>query len=646
MPRETQDVKLARYRDRIDGSRSWRENQGYVSLWRRMIDLYRGKQSDSIDATADQAIVNLAFSVLNIIVASSTTQYPKFTVSPNQIDQGDQAQVAEAVLNYAWRHHEFQPEFTRAVIDMGMMGHGWLKIGWRYKSHKEDVTLQPDEQMMQVHEQQAQADAVAAYNPASDQMPSDEEIAQQVEPTQRLEVVDKDDPFVERVSPFDMVVDPEATCERDLRWIAQRVIRDLQEVKDDETYDARARHKVQADMSIASDDVYNQDRSDRALDDDEHDRVTIWEFYDLLLGEWAVFAESGDGFLVKPGKIPYDFDNCYIQFRDYDVPDVFYPMGEIEAVETLQEELNKTRTQQVNARKQYVRKFIGREAALSERARTALTSEIDGDVALVEEDDRPLTDIIIPAPSLTFDPQIFIAHSTQIVNDVQMVTGLSDYQFGQMPDTRRLATEAMAVEGSTNARSSYKLTKVEHTLAIVGRRLLQVMQQYMDTERVARISGPGGEMMFHYNAEDIKGEFDLDVEAGSTQPKNDMIRRQEAVTLFNTLAPYMGTLVDPQALITNLLQQGYDMKNVDRFLIGAQPAIDPMTGQPQIDPATGQPVMQQPGMTPPGMPGMGGPPGGPEGSAPPPGGPPGGAMGGPPPPETNGSQPPIPAGVG
>jgi hypothetical protein len=204
-----------------------------------------------------------------------------------------------------------------------------------------------------------------------------------------------------------------------------------------------------------------------------------------------------------------------------------------------------------------------------------------------------------------------------------MVTGLSDYQFGQMPDTRRLATEAMAVEGATNARSSFKLSKIERELANVGRFLLQVLQTFMDAPRAARVAGPGGEMLFVFQPEDIDGEFDFQVEAGSTQPKNDMIRRQEAVTLFNTLAPFMGTLVNPNELIRYLLQQGYDIKNVERFMMAPAP-MPGMPGQPGLAGPPQPGAEQVPGQL---------------GAAPAPGQP-----------ESNGSeppamQPPIPMGV-
>jgi hypothetical protein len=626
--RQTLEQRLAAERDRIEASRQWREGEGYVARWRRMIDLYRGKQLESQgEEPYDQAMVNLAFSIQNTVVASVTTQYPKFTVSPNVIGQDAQATIAEAVLNYCWRHYGFHAEFQAAVNDMCMLGHGWLKVGWRYREETETVTLSPEEQMAEVMEIEAQAEEMATQFPgAASELPTDEEVAENVTPTRKVANVVEDDPFVERVSPFDIVIDPEACSWRELRWIAQRSIRDLEDVRNDSSYDARARHKVQADMSIGRrDDAYDDDRVDAAFVNEDDERVTVWEYYNIVDHEWCVFAENGEGFLVKPGPTPTPFGNPYVMFRDYDVPDCFYPMGEIESVETLQEELNKTRTQQIHARKQYVRKFIAREASLGARAREALASEIDGDVAFITDDDRPLTDVIVPAPSLSFDPNLFNNHSQQIITDLQMVTGLSDYQFGQMPDTRRLATEAMAVEGATNARASFKLSRIEKLLADVGRYLLQVLQQFMDAQRAARVSGPGGEMLFTFTPEDIQGEFDFQVEAGSTQPKNDMIRRQEAVTLFNTLAPFMGTLVNPNELIRYLLQQGYDIKNVERFMM----APAPMPGMPG-----------QPGLAGPPMPG--GPVPGQEGQPPPQGLAPGQ-------PESNGAppatQPPIPAGA-
>ena len=47
----------------------------------------------------------------------------------------------------------------------------------------------------------------------------------------------------------------------------------------------------------------------------------------------------------------------------------------------------------------------------------------------------------------------------------------------------------------------------------------------------------------------LSGEFDFSVEAGSTQPINDTVRKRQAVELMQALAPFVGTVVDPGALV-------------------------------------------------------------------------------------------------
>ena len=58
----------------------------------------------------------------------------------------------------------------------------------------------------------------------------------------------------------------------------------------------------------------------------------------------------------------------------------------------------------------------------------------------------------------------------------------------------------------------------------------------------------GGSLWVPYTREDILGEYDFSVEAGSTQPMNDTIRKQQAVSLLNAIAPLVGTVIDPTAL--------------------------------------------------------------------------------------------------
>ena len=80
-------------------------------------------------------------------------------------------------------------------------------------------------------------------------------------------------------------------------------------------------------------------------------------------------------------------------------------------------------------------------------------------------------------------------------------------------------------------------------------------QQFMTGEAMARVVDAGGEDIFiPYGREEIVGEYDFDVQVGSTQPMNDTIRRQQAVSLLNAVAPLVGAAIDPAALARHVLK--------------------------------------------------------------------------------------------
>ena len=81
-------------------------------------------------------------------------------------------------------------------------------------------------------------------------------------------------------------------------------------------------------------------------------------------------------------------------------------------------------------------------------------------------------------------------------------------------------------------------------------------------------------MFFTYSRDDIIGEFDFTVEGGSTQPINDTIRKTQAVSLLNAMAPLVGTVIDPVALAKHVLTMGFDVKDPEKFIIQQQTPQD------------------------------------------------------------------------
>lgn len=563
MARPKNEDILASYKRELSRSRRWRKNVDFDGLWRRMVDLYRGRHYDA-ETGSDRIVVNMAFATINVIAPSVAVNNPKITLNARQADHAPHAVVAEQVVNYEWRRGRFQEEFRRAIDDKLMIGHGWLKVGYKY--HTADVpAVVPDDNEPEIPTTGAQL----ADDPS-------------LEVTQ---VVTEDKPILERISPFDIFVDPDARHPKEMRWIAQRIKRPIADARADTRYDSKARRELQPTMSSKWDEADENPAHGQQPDPEKHGYVEIIEFWDCKTGKVATFADSGERFLIAPKKSPYPFNHPFYMTRNYEVPDEFYPMGELEAVEVLQHELNSTRTQMLNHRKKFSRKWLYRRTAFEKDGVEGLESDQDNVLVPVDYD-GDLSSVIVAMPASITPPE-FYNQSTMIQDDINLVSATSEYTRGSMPDIRRTATEAAMIQDSQNARSSDKLARVESELAQIAEKLLKVLQTFLTGEHVVRIVGQDGLPNWaEYDRDFIQGNFDFEVEAGSTQPSNETFRRQAAMQMVDALAPFAEVLNMPE-LAAHLLQEGFGVKNPQRFIVAPPP---PQMGAPGPD---GLPPMPQ-----------------------------------------------------
>ena len=572
MARKTRSEQLTVINEKLNSSARWRDELGYDNLWRRMVDLYRGRHWPRTTASTEDLIaVNIAFSTVNVIAPAVSVNHPKIVVVPNKPEDEDRAVFVEAVVNHLWRHHDFRTPFRRSVKDFLIFGHGWLKVGWKFL--EQERMLGESERDELFAEAMVESDVFAMENPdMAGELPDDNQMAASI-PTTSMAVVE-DQPFVERVSPYDIYIDPEATCVEDAKWIAQRIVVSLEEAKKDRRYKPSARKNLEATsllnpMYAPTDRQENNQYLSGVIE-----RTVIYEFYDIANNTMSVMTKDADEFLVDPMPMPYAYGQPFVMMRNYDVPDHFYPMGDLEAIESLQLELDKTRSQLMNARKRYARKYLYHERSFGPEGREALESDDDGRLVPVVDENKPLSEVVVPMPQTPLSPEIYNLSSI-IEQDINTVSGVSEYARGSMPEIRRTATEASIIADAQNARAADKLATIEISIGHVARRVVQLMQQYMTGEQMAQVSAAGGETLFvPYSRDDIVGEYDFSVEGGSTQPMNETIRKQQAVSLMNAVAPLVGIVIDPAVLAKYVLQTGFGIKNPEKFIMQQQTPQD------------------------------------------------------------------------
>jgi hypothetical protein len=192
----------------------------------------------------------------------------------------------------------------------------------------------------------------------------------------------------------------------------------------------------------------------------------------------------------------------------------------------------------------------------------------------------------VPSPNL--DPALYSVGSI-LQNLMSEVSGVSDFQRGQ--GSSGTATEAAIINDGTMARMKEKQGKIEKQMRDIARRLIQLKMQYMKSEKMLRISlganpqagqklrdagvdlkGAEGdpdptELFTSYTAEDIKGEYDIIVEAGSSTAFNETQRRRSIQEMLATVGPFlqMGK-IDVDALLTYVLRFGFGIPNASEFM--------------------------------------------------------------------------------
>jgi hypothetical protein len=657
------------YQNELKRSKNWRSSSttNYDDEWKRYIQLYQGRYIEG-DPSTDQLVVNLIFATVNVMLPAVAINYPRFVINARNPESAATAIITEEVLNWLWRAYDYQREFRLACVDWIVAGHGWVKCGYKWSKPPEAKSAESGA-------------AESDDNAGGDEGIDDHEDKPGNVESEMLQW-DEDRPFIERISIFDMFVDPDARHPKEMRWIAQRTWRPVQDVQVDSRYSVTNRRKVSGSSwsrwDSGPDAVGDSREEDEKPDPGAITFVEVIEFYDLKRYKVSTFAASGSndsdelggGFLIKPAQMPYAFGHPFVMLRNYEVPDHFYPLGDVAQIESLQLELNETRTQMFNYRKKFRRAWLYARDRFDEDGTKALESEKDNVMIPVQGDANP-SDAMAPVPVVITPPEFF-DQSAMIANDLDRVSGVSDYQRGApQQQIKRTATEAAMIQDASNSRAQDRLAKIEGVLSEIAERIVGLMQQYVTGDQVARVVTMPVRAWVNFDADRVKGKFDYEVQGGSTEPRNETFRRQSAMQMVDAMTPFMQAgVINMPAMAQELLQKGFGIKDAGRFINTPPPqGGPPPPGGPEG--AAPPPGAAAPGMGgPPPMqapPGMGGPPGMPQEltpemlaammgqggppppAAPPPGMPPGMppelmaammAQGGPPPP--NGEMAPAP----
>lgn len=521
------------------------------NIWRQSERQYRGDHwvGDFTEDDRDRIVINMSFSTVNTIVPYVTGNEPSFYVEPylEPANKHD-ATVLKSWLNRVWRHHGVngQEHLETVATDSMVYGDGMMGVYWELEDVETgDVLLEPKSGT-------------------------------------RAKI------WVERISPWDVWLDPLADGIHNARFVVIRTTTPLSQVLDDERYaNTKALGSHDIDPVTRDDRDIDDNAQSYVVNDDDRDKlIDLMEFYDLVEDRLVVFVEDHE----LPLRVVDGISCPVFQLKNYRIPRSPYGMSELEQLWPMQQELNKTRSQMIQHRARNVSKWMAKLDALDEGGVEAIKSDIVNDVIGIKGN-QDLSQVLAPLQMPQMEVDAYQV-SDLITRDIYEISGVNEYLRGATPQVTRTATEASIMESASNVKSSYKLRQVEKLLRKVGQHFLNVAaavypQTDLDEFKMVVTGRDAQELAANeddqnptsviegtiaLDAQVFQGEYEVFVETGSTEMTNPRFREEKYKDMFMTLlqaAPVLMQLGQQPPNLAKILElwlEASGVENIDAIL--------------------------------------------------------------------------------
>ena len=507
---------IKKWLERISFSQKYRKRIAEKYHWKTLNENYRGDFS-SVQMSSDIYIpsLNLIFAYIKSEIPSLYLRDPKIKVNPKNGSSILSGKILEKALNYLWRTKRIKRENKKNILDSLLVGHSWFKSGYTGK-----------------------------FGTIEDGNGN------------TFEFIEEEDFFGYRVPYENITFNPDSNDPPfDCSWIAHEVWIPLEDLKNNKEF----RNVEELPVATITDNGINkvENSDDKHRIDPKIERVKLFEIWDKKTQTIFTISENCDKYIREPQEWPYEmngFPFSFLRLNDdpfcpYGIPDTFMFAPQVE-------ELMKIRATELDHLKRYNRQLLLSKGHMEDDAKAQFARGETGAVIEVRTDGKPLGDIVAPIPYPPLPSDIY-ALEDRINNDVINISGQNPQERGAtVKTTTRTIGELESIQkGSANRRSD-KIDTIEDFIEDIAGNLVALLQQLATEPYFVRIAGddmveildevktrpsavkPGAKTTsngFTFTKDDIQGEFDFEVIAGSTTPMDSNKKLQIIIQLFELL---------------------------------------------------------------------------------------------------------------
>lgn len=509
--KERDDVRT--WLTKIDMSERYRKKIAERYRWRQLIEEFRGYFAglqDSADIYVPS--LNLIFAYVKSEIPSLYLRDPKIKVNAKKKTAVLSAKILEKALNYIWRKKRIKRENKKNVLDSLLVGHSWFKTGY-----------------------------TGSFGTIEDGNGN------------TFDFIDKEDFFGYRVSYENITFNPDAQDPPyDCTWIAHKVPLTKDDAKKNTKWNLEDVNWVVGSEENSI--VRTTPDEDRPPVEPDVERAVFYEIWDKSGSRKFTVSPGVDHYIEQPGKMPYEMKGLpfsFLRLNDdplcpYGIPDCY--MFEPQVIE-----LMKIRASAIDHIKRYNRQLLLAAGHMDPDTKEQFMQGVTGAILEVRTDGKPLSDLVSPIPYPQLQTDMY-AVEERIKEDMINVSGQSATERGAtQKTTTRTVRELVQIQKGGDNRRSDKIDTIEDFVediagnlvallqqlatepffvAITGETPEELMEQLKGRPSASKAGAISNERGFTFTKEDIQGEFDFEVVAGSTKPLDQEQKIQTLVSAY------------------------------------------------------------------------------------------------------------------
>ncbi len=594
------DDHLEMWRRRLETAVKRLEQEGHLDKWRKIRAAYRGEEAAPDDeANNIQYILSTANSILPTIVAED----PFIHIRPRRPGDKRGATIAQAAVNFVWK----RSRTTRVLQDAALYAllYGIGPIRTEYDAHDFVAPTFDSGGTKEV--------------PGGDQLDPDQR-ADLMEAQSMVAFNDdpNDMPRARLVAPWSLLVPDGFASLTEMDWVGEmHMFR-----PDDLRHDYAKRFRVPKGLQATHVRVNGIPKrlSRGEINKGEAEYVAVYEIFywrrkrsgEMQRTKLWLLADHGhlqEAVLAHEDDLSPVVGYPYTVLRFATDPGDFYAttVADLQAIMTLTESLNSSINHMLQHNRQQRERvyLVAKEILEQEGVSDGIANAEDGDCIGIDTGGRAIADVfaILPEARQPGDTSYLISTLDKLVLEI---SGVGVLQRGGMQRKGATATEASIANQGFQSRSAIRLARVDEAIEDVAGHYLAFIREFWEEPRYISVVG-GEEDFVTFTSSEIEGQYDVDIQSGSTLPTDPGSEQQALVGLASFLGQNLGMLLPlvqqgilPKDVITEFIREAFSAFRMDQKALAG-----PLAGLANATATATAPAAGGGG----GAPGAGGPPG-------------------------------------